>query len=203
MSSQMRLRSERARVEGSPAAVNRFLYSRGMTDGLPVVPPTEGRVRAFVEFTRRGPNEVMASVPPAYGAATVEKIAVNAVMAGCEREYMPVPLAAVRAMAEPEFNLNGVQCTTNPVGPMLIINGPIRRDLALNCASGLMGPGRQANATIGRAIHLVLLNVGGAAPGSVDKATQGYPREIHPVFWRKRGGEPVGATARGARLQAG
>jgi hypothetical protein len=152
-----------------------YLYSQGWTDGLPVIPPTEERVRAMVEYTGRDPQEVVARVAPAYAEATVEKIAINAVMAGCRPEYMPVVIAAVRAVAEPRFNLNGIQATTNPVGPMVIINGPVRRELGVNCGAGVMGPGWRANATIGRALRLILLNIGGARPDEVDKSTQGMP----------------------------
>jgi hypothetical protein len=156
-------------------AVMEFLEERGMTDGLPVVPPTEERVWRMIEAVGRPPQEVVAEVPPAMGKATVEKVAVNAVMAGCRPEYFPVVLAAVEAMGEPRFNLMAIQCTTNPVGPLLILNGPVRQRIGVNCGAGCMGPGWRANATIGRAVRLVLLNIGGAAPGPVDKAVQGYP----------------------------
>ncbi|MDO8532101.1 MAG: hypothetical protein Q7T26_08035 [Dehalococcoidia bacterium] len=156
-------------------AINDFLLLRKMTDGLPVVPPTERRVRAFIEYARRRASEVIAVIPPANHPATAEKLAVNAVMAGCKPEYMPIVLAAVEAMTEPQFNLNAIQSTSAPAGPMLIINGPIRHEISLNCSSGLLGPGWRANASIGRAIRLILMNLGGAVPGTVDLATQGWP----------------------------
>ena len=162
--------------------VQEHFQSRGWTDGLPIVPPTGDRVRRMVEYTGRDPQDLIASLPPAAGEATVEKVAVNAVMAGCKPEYMPVIIAALEALMEPEFNLNGIQTTTNPTGPLLIVNGPIRQRLEINCGANALGPGWRANATIGRAIRLILVNVGGATPGPVDKATQGMPGKYTMCF---------------------
>ncbi len=159
-----------------------YLYAQGMTDGLPVVPPTEDRVARMVEAAAREPADSLGVVPPGQGEATIEKIAVNAVMAGCLPEYMPVVVAAVEAMLEEEFNLHGIQSTTNPVCVALIVNGPVRDRLAINYKSGCLGPGWRANATIGRAIRLVQLNLGGAIPESVDKATQGMPGKFTLCF---------------------
>ena len=146
-----------------------------MTDGLPVVPPTEERLRAMLGGTRRPADEVVAVLDPLKGEATVEKIAINAVMAGCLPEYLPVLVAAVEAMVAPEFNLYTMQTTTSPVGPMIVLNGPIRRELDVNCGASCMGPGRRSNATIGRAVRLILLNIGGGIPGLIDQATHGQP----------------------------
>lgn len=162
-------------TEDSWEEANRVAYERGWTDGLPIVPPTEARVWQMLEHTTRSPDEVVAALPPKNGTATIEKIAINAVMAGCLPSYLPVLIAAVEALAEPQFNLHGIQATTNPVGPMAIVNGPIRKELAMNCARNVMGPGNRANATIGRAIRLILLNIGGGIPEEVDKASQGFP----------------------------
>jgi len=170
----MSLTSSRVTADGYEEAFDYF-YTQGMTDGLPIVPPTEERVARMVAGSGRASADLVAKIPPHMGDATVEKIAVNAVMAGCLPEYMPVIIAAVEAMMEERFELPGVQTTTNPVTPVLVINGPIRHKLKVNCGSGCMGPGWRANATIGRAIRLILLNLGGAAPGDVDKATQGFP----------------------------
>lgn len=170
-----KLTSERFQVPDSLEEAFYFMYQRGWTDGLPVIPPTEERVRRMVDYVGRDPNEAVAELDPEGGIATVEKIAVNAVMAGCLPEYMPVLIAAVEALAEPELNLHGIQCTTNPVAPLAIINGPIIQELDLNCGRNALGPGRRANATIGRAIRLILLNIGGAIPGPVDQATLGMP----------------------------
>jgi hypothetical protein len=152
-----------------------FCYARGWTDGLPVVPPTEGRVLWMLAGTARPPEETVAWVPPRRGRATVERIAINAVMAGCRPEYMPVLIAAVEALADPAFNLNGVQVTTHVTGPLLIVNGPVARQLDINGGPNVFGPGWRANATIGRAVRLILLNIGGATPGVLDRSTLGHP----------------------------
>jgi len=162
-------------VAGSMEAVLDLFESRRWTDGLPIVPPTPERVTAMVAASRRRADEVLALLPPGHGAATVEKIAINAVMAGCRPEYMPVLLAAVEAMADPVFNLNAVQGSTNPVAPLLIVNGPARHQLRFNSGYGCFGPGWRANATVGRAIRLILINVGGALPGEKDMAVAGQP----------------------------
>ena len=152
-----------------------FCYARGWTDGLPVVPPTEDRVLRMLAGTARRPDEMVAWIPPRRGRATVERIAINAVMAGCRPEYMPVLLAAVEALADPAFNLNGVQVTTHVTGPLLIVNGPVTRELDINAGPNVFGPGWRANATIGRAVRLILLNIGGATPGVLDRSTLGHP----------------------------
>jgi hypothetical protein len=114
-------------------------------------------------------------VAPAFGAASVERVAINAVMAGCRPAYLPVLIAAVEAVAAPEFNLQGLQATTNPVAPWIIINGPIAQRLGVNAGMNCLGQGAWANATIGRALRLVLQNIGGARPGEMDRATHGQP----------------------------
>ena len=169
------LTSTRYEVSDDLEALQAYLESRGWGDGLPVVPPTPERVEAMVTASGRAPDEVIAEVDPRRGIATVEKIAINAVMAGCKPEYLPVLIAAVEAVADPAFNLHGIQATTNPVAPLLIVNGPVRRALDINCGRNALGPGRRANATIGRALRLILLHVGGALPDKVDKATIGMP----------------------------
>ncbi len=151
------------------------LYARGVTDGLPVVPPTRERVARAVGAAGRDASEVVALVPPNYGAATVEKIATNAVMAGCRPEYLPVVLAAVEAVCDERFDLHGVSATTNSPAPLVIVNGPIRGALDINCAAGVFGSGWRANATIGRALRLVCVNVGGATPGVVSMSTLAHP----------------------------
>ena len=123
----------------------------------------------------RSGSDVVAVLPPAKGIATVEKIAVNAVMAGCRPGYMPVIVAAVEALADPDFNLNAVQGTTNPVAPLLIVNGPVRHACGFNAGYGCFGPGVRANATVGRALRLILINLGGGVPGEADMAVAGHP----------------------------
>ena len=151
------------------------LYARGVTDGLPVVPPTRGRVERTIAASGRGPDELIGLVPPNYGRATVEKIAVNAVMAGCRPEYLPVVFAAVEAVCDDVFDLHGVSATTNAPAPLVIVNGPLRGELDINCGAGVFGSGWRANATIGRALRLVCVNVGGARPGEVSMSTLAHP----------------------------
>ena len=149
-------------------------YENGWTDGLPVVPPTPARVERMLTGTDRDPDELIAAVPPKWGRATVEKVAINAVMAGCKPAYLPLILTAVEAMTNAQFNLHGVQVTTSHVGPMLIVNGPIRKQLEINDGFNLFGQGWRANATIGRALRLVCTNIGGALPGELDRAAFGH-----------------------------
>ena len=150
-------------------------FDWGVTDGLPVVPPTRERVARMLAATRRPPDELVATVPPNHGRASVEKLAVNAVMAGCRPEYFPVVLAAVEAACDPAFNLHGQAATTHFAAPLIIVNGPIRQAIGLNCGTGLFGPGFRANATIGRALRLIMINLGGARPGEIAMSTFGQP----------------------------
>ncbi|HZR84310.1 MAG TPA: TlpA disulfide reductase family protein [Candidatus Binatia bacterium] len=151
------------------------LFARGVTDGLPVVPPTEERVIRMLAGTPRDPQDVVALVPPNLAPATIEKIAINAVMAGCKPEYLPVVIAAVEAACTDEFNMHGVLATTYFAAPLVIVNGPIRKRIGLNSGINVFGQGHRANATIGRALNLVVRNVGGGRPGEVDRATLGQP----------------------------
>jgi thiol-disulfide isomerase/thioredoxin len=154
------------------------MHDRGWTDGLPVVPPTEARVLAMLDGTQRPPEEVVAVVPPNLVPVTVEKVAVNAVMAGCRPEYLPVVLAAVEAACTDEFNIHGVLATTWSVGPALIVSGPASRAIGLNHGVNVLGQGTRANSTIGRALQLVVRNIGGGRPGGVDRATFGNPGKV-------------------------
>ncbi|WP_413299899.1 UGSC family (seleno)protein [Bacillus sp. 1P10SD] len=155
--------------------INQYFIQEDWTDGLPIIPPTVERINKMLNATIRNKNEVIGLMPPFYQPATVEKIAVNCVMAGCLPEYFDLMITVVEAMLEENFNLYGVQATTNPVGPMVIVNGPIRKKLGINGGIGLFGPGWQANATIGRAVRLMLMNIGGARPGIGDMSTLGNP----------------------------
>jgi hypothetical protein len=150
-------------------------FERGVTDGLPVIPPTRERVERMIEATARPRGTLVAEVPPNFGRATVEKLAVNAVMAGCRPEYFPVVLAVVDAACDPRFNLHGQSGTTNATSPLVIINGPLRSRLGVNCAAGVFGPGFRANATIGRALRLVMINLGGTRAGEISMSTLGHP----------------------------
>jgi hypothetical protein len=157
------------------------LYRAGYTDGLPIISPTPERVALAVACVPRDPQDVVAVIPPAMGIATVEKVAVNAVMAGCRPEHLPVVVAAVEAFAQPEFNGRALQDTGNPAAPLILINGPIRTEISLAVAENCMGSGAQANLVIGRAVRFVLRNIG-AQPGVAPKVTQGYPGRISFCF---------------------
>ena len=171
----VQLVSQQIEVADELETVQRLYLERGWSDGLPIVPPTPERVAAMVAATGLDPQDVIAEIPPKYGAATVERIATNAVMAGCLPEYLPIVLAALDAMSDPDFNFYGIQATTHPCAPLLIINGPIRDALGFHSYSGAYGPGWRPNATIGRAVRLVMLNIGGGYPGVGDMSTQGAP----------------------------
>jgi hypothetical protein len=147
---------------------------RGWSDGLPVIPATPDRVRAMLEFTPDGWENHL-RIPPAQGVATAEALAIQAVMAGCRPEQFPVVLAAIRAMSDETFNLTTVQATTHSVAPFIVVNGPRGEELGFSGGSGCLGPGSQGNATVGRAVRLALLNIGGGVPGVGDMASQGHP----------------------------
>ncbi len=166
-----RLTSHQIEVADDYEAVQRLYLELGWSDGLPIIPPTPERVEAMLHTVDLTPDRIITEIPPNWGGATVEKLAVNAVMAGCLPECFPVIVAAVDAMGDPAFNLYAIQATTHPCAPLLIVNGPIRETLGINASSGAFGPGWRANATIGRAIRLMLLNVGGGYPGVGDMAT--------------------------------
>ncbi len=156
-------------------AINKLYRERRWSDGLPIVPPTEARVARMLACTRRKRDEVIAILPPGFGEATVERIAINAVMAGCDPECLPVLIAATDAVAQAQFNIQGIEATTNPAAVWLVLNGPIVRQLGVNATFNCLGQGTWANATLGRAIRLILQNIGGALPGDMDRATQGQP----------------------------
>ncbi|HEY7742547.1 MAG TPA: hypothetical protein VIA19_05820 [Burkholderiales bacterium] len=162
-------------VEALLARAYEHAYEQGWTDGLPIIPATPAAVQQFVTASGRAADEVIGILPPRKGRATVEAIAVNAVMAGCRAEYMPVILAAVEGMLDPSYPLEFMQVTTNPMTPFLLVNGPVRGRLDINCGTGCLGPGWRANATIGRAIRLIMNNIGGALPGVYSKVSFGSP----------------------------
>ena len=157
-------------------------FDRGWTDGLPVVPPTPARVLRMLAGTTRRPDEVLGLVPPDLAPCTVEKVAINAVMAGCKPEYLPIVLAAVEAALIDEFGMHGILCTTMFAGPLVIVNGPLGRAVGVNSGVNALGQGHRANASIGRALQLVIRNVGGGRPGEVDRATLGTPGKYSFCF---------------------
>jgi hypothetical protein len=182
------LLSDALSVSSDPAEVLDFVERQGWGDGFPVIPPTAERVQAMLETTPLPPTQVIAAIEPLRGEATVEKIAINAVLAGCRPEYFPVVLAAVQAVAEPEFNLYALNTTTCCATPALMINGPARQSLGIECGYSCLGHNGRANATIGRALRLVMRNVGGAVPGAVSKSCFGQPGRVSLCFgeWEEK-----------------
>ncbi len=170
-------------------------FDRGWSDGLPVVPPTEYRVLAMLDGTSRDPADEVCLVPPDLKPLTVEHVAINAVMAGCKPEYMPVVLAAVEAACSEEFNMHGLLATTYFSGPIVIVNGPIAKAIGMNAAGNVFGQGNRANLTIGRAVQLIIRNVGGGRPGEVDMAMQGSPGKLGFCFAELTDGSPFEALA--------
>src|SRR3989338_7966781 len=167
---------ESIEVDDDPQAVLAAFCEREWCDGLPIIPPTPERVTSMLNGAKA--ERSLGALPPLWRQATLEKLAVNAVMVGCEPASFPVIVAAVEAMLDPAFNLYGVQATTHPVAPLVIVHGPVAARLGVHAGSGCFGPGFRANATIGRALRLILMNVGGAWPGRHDMATQGSPAKF-------------------------
>jgi hypothetical protein len=166
------------------------MYDRGWSDGLPLVAPTRERVLRMLEGTSRSGDEIVALMPPNLVECTVEKVAVNAVMAGCRPEYLPVVLASLEAICSDEFNMHGILATTMGVGPVLVVNGPIATQIGMNSGVNVLGQGNRANATIGRAVQLVVRNVGGGAPGGIDRATHGSMSKLGFCFAEDEVGSP-------------
>jgi hypothetical protein len=162
-------------LDGAPDTLQEFFFAQGWTDGLPVVPPTHAAVRAMLATVKRDAAGEIGPIPPRMRMATIEKIAINAVMAGCRPDYFPVVLAAVEAMLDDACRLYGIRTATNNGTPLIIINGPIAQKLDVNSRGNVFGQGWRANATIGRALQLVLRNAGGDRPGETDMSTQGQP----------------------------
>ena len=180
-----------------------MMFTRGWADGLPVVPPTERRVLAMLTGTTRAPDEIVATVPPDLVDVTVEKVAIAAVMAGCRPEYLPWVITAVEAACTDEFNMHGVLATTMPVAPVLVCSGPGTRAIGMGSGVNAMGQGTRANSTIGRALQLVVRNVGGGRPGEVDRATHGNPGKIGFAFAENDVDSPYGTLAGQLGIDAG
>lgn len=199
---QGRIRS-RAVAIGELEDVFEALHARGVTDGLPVVPPTAERVVAMLEHTGRDAQDVVGTVPPYAGRATVEKVAVNAVMAGCPPEALPVVCAAVEAACRPDFAWHGLIATTHPAGPTVVVSGPHAERIGMNAAGNALGQGNRANLTIGRALQLVGRNLGGGRPGVEDRAAHGWAGKVGSCFaerladmpWAPLGDPAPGETA--------
>jgi hypothetical protein len=155
--------------------INALYLEKGWGDGLPIVPPTAGRVQKMLAYCDRPIDEPIGLVAPRYGAATPIRLAANAVMAGCRPEYFPLVMLAIDALCEEKFNLYGINATTHPCSTLMIVNGPVAKELNMNSGHNAFGPGNQANAAIGRAVRLAMLNIGGAIPGTGDMSTFGSP----------------------------
>jgi hypothetical protein len=182
-------RMQARRIElGDGEDVFEFMFERGLTDGLPVVPPSPERVAWMLTGTARDPRDIVAVVPPNLAPLSVEKVAVNAVMAGCRPEYLPVIIAALEAICTDEFNIHGVMATTWGATPVIVVNGPIRKRLGMNMGMMALGYGSRPNATIGRAVKLVLRNVGGSRPGEIERSTLGAIGKFTTCFaeWEER-----------------
>ena len=152
------------------------MFERGWSDGLPVIPPTRERVEAMLGGRDR--TDSLGFIPPGHGEATLERVAACAVLAGCKPAYFPLVVAAVEAALDPAFNAHGIAVTTQPAGPIVIVNGPARERVGLNSGMGVLGPGARANMTLGRALRLVLTLTGGALPGALDRSTLGNPAKL-------------------------
>ena len=157
-------------------------FAKGWSDGLPVIPPTEDRVRAMLEAARLEPGQQIAFIRDRAVPITAEKVAINAVMAGCRPDYMPVIVAAVECIGDPRWSYHGPGTSTGGAGVLIIVNGPVARDLDVNCGDNLFGPGWRANLTIGRAVRLVMRNVCGSRPGTLDRGTLGHPGRLSYVI---------------------
>jgi hypothetical protein len=168
------LASKTCEVADPLAAIEMYL-EQGWTDGLPVVPPTEEKIWAMLDAMGRRPEDVLGAIPVRARVITAEKLAINAVLAGCLPVYMPVLLAAVEALCDPRLSIHGPSASTSGMGFLTIVNGPIAASIGLNAGENLFGPGWRANATIGRALRLLLRNVCGAIPGLLDRSCFGHP----------------------------
>jgi hypothetical protein len=185
-----------------PETLSRVLTARGWGDGLPVVAPTPDRVDAMLEAASGDPDEPLAVLQPRRGIVTRRAVAVNAVLAGCSPDVFAVVLTAVRALCRPEVNLRGVNATTHPVAPLVIVHGEIVERAGFNAGAGAFGPGNRANATVGRAVRLVLLHLAGARPGSGDAATQGQPSKYTYCVAENAAESPWESYARSRGLDA-
>jgi len=190
MTDSKKMNIQTLEVPDDPEEVYRLFYEQGWTDGFPIIPPTQDRVTRMLGGTKKDPTEVLGILPPSGNDATVSNVAINAVMAGCLPEYMPVLIAAVRALVEPDLGLHNIQATTHPVAPLVIVNGPVRQQIGMNSGSNLFGPANRANATIGRAIRLILINIGGAIPGVLDLSTHGQPSKYSFCIAENEEGSP-------------
>ena len=175
-------RASRLEVRGSVMDINDHFYEQGWTDGLPIIPPTEDLVLEMLEASPLPAGQVLGKIPPLDGTVTVEKVAINAVMAGCKPDYIPVVLAAVKAALQPQLNVGSITTTTGGAAPVVIVSGPIARRLGIHSGTSVFGSGHRPNATIGRALRLVMRNLGGATAETMEKSTHGWPGKYTMCF---------------------
>jgi len=175
-------RASRVQVEGSVRDINDYYYEQGWTDGLPIIPPTEDLVLEMVEACSLSAGHSFGQMAPLNGSVTVEKVAINSVMAGCHPDYFPVVLAAVKAVLQPQFNVGSITTTTGGAAPVVVVSGPIAQRLGINSGTAVFGSGHQANATIGRALRLTMRNMGGATVATMEKSTHGWPGKYTMCF---------------------
>jgi hypothetical protein len=180
-----------------------MMFTRGWSDGLPVVPPTEARVLKMLTGTSRSPDAFVAIVPPDLVHVSVEKVAIAAVMAGCLPEYLPWVLASIEAACTDRFNMHGLLATTMPTGPVIICSGPGTRKIGMNSDINALGQGNRANSTIGRALQLLVRNVGGGRPGEIDRATHGGPNKLSFCFAENDAESPIGTIAEQHGIEPG
>jgi hypothetical protein len=194
--------AQRVAAPADAALLQEWFFERKWSDGFPLIAPTPEAVARMVAGSGRAAGAVIGVVPPRRGVATVEQIAVNAVIAGCRPQHMPVLIAAVDAMLDPAFNLASVQATTHPVAPLLIVHGPIAGELKLNAGAGTFGPGSMSNAVLGRAVRLILWNIGGAHAGAADRSTHGAPSKYSFCIAENIEASPWGPFIAGRGLPA-
>lgn len=169
-------------VAGSISDITDYFYQRGWTDGLPIIPPTEDLVLEMLEASPLAGDHVLGKLPPLDGTVTVEKVAINSVMAGCKPDYFPVVLASVKAVLQPQFNVGSITTTTGGAAPVVIVSGPVARKLGIHSGTAALGSGHRPNATIGRALRLAMRNLGGATAESMEKSTHGWPGKYTMCF---------------------
>jgi hypothetical protein len=168
-------RASRLDLTGSVSDINDYFDQQGWTDGLPVIPPTEDLVRMMLEASPAPAEQVLGQLPPRNGTVTVEKVAINAVMAGCQPNYFPVVLAAVKAVLQPQFNAGAITTTTGGAAPVVLVSGPMVKRIGIHSGTAVLGSGHRANTTIGRALRLTMRNLGGATADTMEKSTHGWP----------------------------
>lgn len=186
----MELSSKQIELTGSYSDIQDYYDNEGWSDGLPVVPATKELVQAMVAFSGLDPDTDLGIIQPSNKTVTVEKVAINAVMAGCKPEYFPVVIAATKGILRSEFNVGGVQATTGGAACVVVVNGPVQQEIGIHSDAACFGPGFRANATIGRAVRLVIRNLGDLVPGIMDKATLSTPGRFSFCFGENESRSP-------------